>query len=81
MDVPSLFRKKLLHLIQLREECVQELDIPRSFGASDRDLIQVCELLPTTEKALYRLQISRQPLAKSKFKEKLLDLCAALQEF
>jgi len=75
------FQNKLLHLIQLREECAQEFDIPRSFAASDYDLVQVCELLPTTEKALLRLQISGQPLVKNKFKERLLDLCAALQEF
>jgi ribonuclease D len=75
------FQNKLLHLIQLREECAQELDIPRGFAASDYNLVRVCELLPTTEKDLLRLRISGKPLVKNKFKEKLLDLCAALKEF
>ena len=75
------FCKNLLHFIQLREECAQELDIPRNFCASDRELIQVCESLPMTEQALFKLQIQGQPIAKKKFKNRLLDLCAALREF
>lgn len=75
------FQNHLLQFIQLREECAQQLDLPRGFAASDQDLIQLCELLPITDKALYRLQISGQPLGKNKFKDKLLNLCSALQEF
>ncbi|MDG1436890.1 MAG: ribonuclease D [Rickettsiaceae bacterium] len=73
------FQNRLLQFIQLREECAQQLDIPRGFCADDNDLIQLCELLPTTDKALYRLSIASQPIAKNKFKDKVLNLCAALQ--
>lgn len=75
------FQTNLLHLIQLREECARELDIPRGFAAEDYDLIKLSEALPTTDKSLNRLQMSSQPLVKNKFKDKLLDLCAALKEF
>ena len=77
----SRFCKNLLHFIQLREECAQVLDIPRSFCASDRELMQVCESLPTTIQVLSRLQIQGKPIAKKKFRDRLLNLCAALQEF
>ncbi len=72
------FQNKLLYFIQLREECAQEIDIPRNFCASDQDLIELCKSLPITEQELQRLKVSARPLAKNKFKAKILDLCAAL---
>lgn len=75
------FEANLINLIQLREECAQELDIPRGHVAQDYQLVEICEVLPTTDKCLNRLQISSQPITKNKFKDKLLNLCAALKEF
>lgn len=74
------FQKNLLHFIDLREECAQELNIPRGFSASDQDLIEISQHLPTTDKNLFRFGISRKPLARNKFRDKLLNLCAALKE-
>lgn len=75
------FQQNLLHLIALREECSQKLDIPRSFSMPDQDLLKVCQILPTTMKELSKLRLQGKLLTKIKFTEKLLSLCSAIQEF
>jgi len=73
-------KKNLSHFIELREECAKELDIPRGYCASDRDLIEICEKLPTTDRVLLNLRIQNKLITKRKFKDKLLELCSGLKE-
>ncbi|MDC0864836.1 HRDC domain-containing protein [Rickettsiaceae bacterium] len=78
--VPDYIKKNLPYFIELREECAKELDIPRGYCASDRDLIEICEKLPTTDRVLLNLRIQNKLITKRKFKDKLLELCSGLRE-
>ena len=79
-DQSNNFKNKYSHLAMLREECAKDLNVPRGYCASDRDLITICESLPITSKDLFKLQIEHLPIAKKHFREKLLALCLGLRE-
>lgn len=73
-------KENLVHFIELRENCAKELDIPRGYCASDRDLIEICNKLPTTEGELRALYIQNKLTTRKKFKDELLELCCGLKE-
>lgn len=67
-------------LAAFREECASQMNIPRRYFASDEDLIKLCEHLPTTEKQLKHLNLDSYHLFKSKYKNRLIELCLGLAE-
>jgi ribonuclease D len=73
------FRKKLKVLIQFREECAMLEDLPRTFCATNGELIQICNGLPTNDKELISLNLHKKPIAKAGFKIKLFELCEGLK--
>ncbi|CAN0605566.1 unnamed protein product [Ectocarpus sp. 12 AP-2014] len=73
------FRNLLVYFLELREECAIKNDLPRSFCATDRELVQLCEMLPRNESELAKIGMHGKALAKGPFKEKLLDLCNGLR--
>jgi ribonuclease D len=79
-DRSATFRENFSHFLMLREECAQNVDLPRVYCASDYDLVKICEKLPITDQDLIRLQIDRLPLAKKPFKDKLFELCLGIRE-
>ena len=78
---PDEFKDRLLQFVMLREECAQDADLPRSFCISDKDLVQVCENLPTNEKELSRLYVRGKMVSKQKYKLKIFELCSGFKEF
>lgn len=75
----DLLRNRLKVLIPFREECAMAEDLPRTFCATNLELIQICNKLPTTDKELISLDLHKKPIAKSKFKTKLFELCEGLK--
>jgi ribonuclease D len=80
IDRPDQFREIYQHLLMLREECAQDINLPRGYCASDQELIRICEYLPTTDNDLHKLHIARLPIAKKHFKNRLFELCLGLRE-
>lgn len=69
----------MVQLAAFREECAAKLDIPRNHFISDDDLVHICRFLPSTSS---ELSIARQRtdwINQDKYRNKLLDLCAALR--
>ena len=67
-------------LAAFREECAASLDIPRGFFITDDDLVRICRFLPTS---VAELSIHKQKtnwITTDKYRNKLLDLCAALKD-
>ncbi len=75
------FKDQMMHFLTLREECAKANDVPRNHCASDIELIELCEKLPTNDKELSRLKARNQPIAKQKFKVRLFEICSGLREF
>ena len=73
------FRNLLIYFLELREECAIKNDLPRGFCATDRELVQLCELLPKNEAELAKIGMHGKALVKGAFKEKLLNLCNGLR--
>ncbi len=76
----SDFMKNLIHFIDLREECAKTLNIPRSRCASDRDLLIMCDKLPTDDQELKKYRLRFLPITKAAFRDKIFSMCAALKE-
>lgn len=74
----KVFNKRMQVIAAFREECARTTDIPKRHFASDKDLIKICEHLPTTESELTKLNLDSSHFKKVKYKNKLFDLCAAL---
>ncbi len=70
----------LAYFLQLREECAQSLDIPRSYCASDQEIVKLSQYLPTNDAELSKLNMENTPLTKGNFKKRLLDLSAGIKE-
>ncbi|MGC0372415.1 MAG: hypothetical protein DGJ47_001128, partial [Rickettsiaceae bacterium] len=64
----------------LREECAQQLNLPRPHCASDQELITLCEKLPTNDAELSKIYMKKTALLKAPFKNKLFELCLGLKE-
>ncbi len=75
----SEFRNLLVYFLELREECAIKNDLPRTFCATDKELVQLCEMLPRNESELAKIGMNGKALVKGAFKEKLLDLCNGLK--
>lgn len=75
----ELLKTRLKVLIQFREECAMAEDIPRSFCATNWELIQICNKLPTNDKELISLDLHKKPITKPRFKTKLFELCEGLR--
>ena len=73
------FRDRLVNFLALREECAIKNDVPRSFCATDSELVMLCENLPVNDAGLSRVGIRGKPLTRGAFKEKLLNLCSGLR--
>lgn len=78
IDQSDQFKEEFGHFIMLREECAQELNIPRGRCASENLLLRLYDTLPTNESKLLSVCNERTTLMKQPFKTKLLELCSAL---
>jgi ribonuclease D len=76
---PPEFRERLVHFLVLREECAIQNDIPRTFCATDGELVQLCEKLPRNGTELSKTGIYGKALVKGAFKKKLLSLCTGMR--
>jgi ribonuclease D len=73
-DKTDKFCETLLNLLIIREECAMSKNLPRSFCATDEELVKLCEILPKNNNDLYRSGMLGRPLMKERYKEKLLNL-------
>jgi ribonuclease D len=74
------FIKKIQILAAFREESAVNLDIPRGFFASDKHLIQICNMLPTSMNMLKQIPNLRQWIKRPEYSEKLFDLCSGIRD-
>lgn len=63
-----------------REECAIKANLPRKHFATDADLVQICQYLPTTKAALQNLTITKKHILNEQYCCKLLELCSGLSE-
>lgn len=52
----------LAYFLQLREECAQSLDIPRSYCATDQEIMKISQYLPKNDAELSKLNMENIPL-------------------
>ncbi|MDF2965700.1 MAG: ribonuclease [Rickettsiaceae bacterium] len=74
------FIMAMQHLSAFREECAVNLNVPRKYIATDMELIALCKRLPFTNKELDQLKLTSPYLKHSKYRKKLLELCASMRE-
>ena len=79
-DRSESFKENFRHLLMLREDCAQTLNIPRSYCATDYQLIKLSEELPVNINHLVKINMDQLPIAKKKFTNKLFELCLGLRE-
>ncbi|MEY3196991.1 MAG: hypothetical protein RLZZ59_359 [Pseudomonadota bacterium] len=77
----QIFMERLKIIGFFREECARKLDIPRRFFASDEQVIEICEKLPTTKEALNSISNISPYLSKAQYSEKLYEICIGLKEY
>ena len=75
----SRFQDILMNFLILREKCAVINNIPRTFCASDEELIRLCEVLPINNLELSTINIYGKALVSNNFKKELFNLCKILK--
>ena len=79
-DRSKNFIDKIQVLAAFREEYAKQNDLPRQHLITDKDLLKICNYLPTTNKELDSLNLSSKQITRAKYKSKLFELCQGLNE-
>jgi len=74
------FLKKMQIIAAFREEAAMKLNIPRGFFATDKHLIQICQMMPTDNTMLKQIMHLKSWIKKPEYSTKLFDLCAGMGE-
>jgi ribonuclease D len=75
----ELIKNRLKVLVDFREECAIVKNMPRSFFATNLELIQISKQLPTTTKELVALRLNKRMIAREQFRTKLFEICEGLK--
>ncbi len=79
-DISSKQEDHMIDLISFRESCVKELNIPRKFFLTDKELIKIAKRLPRSTKELRDMDLNMQYLGKKDYDKKLINICLGLRE-
>jgi ribonuclease D len=75
------FTNKMQIIAAYREETSMKLNIPRRHFISDRDLVKLCQFLPTNDQDLLKIQLGHLRGINPKYKTELFNLCIGLNEY
>lgn len=79
-DISNKQESYMIDLISFREACAKEINIPRKFFLTDKELLRIAKKLPTSIKELRNMGLNMQYLGKKDYANQLVDICIGLGE-
>ena len=79
-DISNKQEDYMIDLIAFREDCVKELNIPRKFFLTDKELVKIAKKLPRNTKELRDMDLNTQYLGMKDYSKKLINICLGLRE-
>jgi ribonuclease D len=74
------FSERMQIFAALREELASQVNVPRGHFMSDKDLVKICEHLPSNIEAFDQLNLESKFLKNAKYKNRVISLCLGYLE-